>query len=31
MIINLMKCYGVLEHEKNLFMQNFQQWKRITK
>lgn len=25
MIINLMKCYGVLGHEKNLFMQNFQQ------
>lgn len=21
MIINLMKCYGVLGHEKNLFMQ----------
>ena len=31
MIINLMKCYGVLGHEKNLFMQNLQQWKRITK
>ena len=31
MIINLMKCYGVLGHEKNLFMQNFLQWKRITK
>ena len=31
MIINLMKCYGGLGHENNLFMQNFQQWKRITK